>query len=154
MDVLSAQFARDCGYTGDSPAMLAAFTAIRLDGIGKARLGHDQRKAVVDRLKHGEALFLAAIRPAQSAEEALEDAARFIACYRNMPRWRQERRGADLARAGQQRLLARFFRRFGHRLWAQQAAYAGGCRGRPPPMAGPLLPSSSPRRMSSPDERD
>ncbi|TIX55946.1 MAG: hypothetical protein E5V28_21530 [Mesorhizobium sp.] len=122
MDALSAQFARDCGYTGDSPAMLAAFAAIRLDGIGKARLGHDQRKAVVDRLKHGEALFLAAIRPAQSAEEALEDAARFIALFRNMPRWRQERRGADLARARQQRLLARFFRRYGHRLWARHAA--------------------------------
>ncbi|MER8485611.1 hypothetical protein [Mesorhizobium sp. M1322] len=121
MDALSAQFARDCGYTGDSPAMLAAFAAIRLDGIGKARLGHYQRKAMVDRLKHGEALFQAAIRPAQSAEEALEDAARFIACYRNMPRWRQERRGADLARA-KQRLLARFFRRYGHRLWAQRAA--------------------------------
>ncbi|WP_436798485.1 hypothetical protein [Mesorhizobium ventifaucium] len=122
MDALSAQFARDCGYSGDSPAMLAAFAAIRLDGIGRARLGHDQRKALVDRLKLGEALFLAAIRPAQSAEEAIEDAARFIACYRNMPRWRQERRGADLARARQQRLLARFFRRYGHRLWARQAA--------------------------------
>ncbi|RWM20412.1 MAG: hypothetical protein EOR73_15445 [Mesorhizobium sp.] len=122
MDALSAQFARDSGYTGDSPAMLAAFAAIRLDGIGKARLGHDQRKATVDRLKHGEALFLAAIRPAQSAEEALEDAARFIALFHNMPRWRQERRGADLARARQQRLLARFFRRYGHRLWPRQAA--------------------------------
>ncbi|RWM95033.1 MAG: hypothetical protein EOR84_15455 [Mesorhizobium sp.] len=122
MDALSAQFARDCGYTGDSPAMLAAFAAIRRDGIGQARLGHGQRKALVDRLKLGEALFLAAIRPAQSAEEAIEDAARFIACYRNMPRWRQERRGADLARARQQRLLARFFRRYGHRLWSRQAA--------------------------------
>jgi hypothetical protein len=116
MDALSAQFARECGYTGDSPAMLAAFAAIRLDGIGRARIGHDRRKALVDRLKHGEALFLAAIRPAQSAEEALEDAARFIALFRNMPRWRQERRSADLSRARQQRLLARFFRRYGHRL--------------------------------------
>ncbi|RWN57256.1 hypothetical protein [Mesorhizobium sp.] len=122
MDALSAQFARDCGYTSDSPAMLAALAAIRLDGIGRARLGHGQRKALVDRLKLGEALFLAAFRPAQSTEEALEDAARFIACYRNMPRWRQERRGADLARARQQLLLARFFRRYGHRLWARQAA--------------------------------
>jgi hypothetical protein len=104
------------------PGHAGGLAAIRLDGIGKARQGHDQRKAVVDRLKHGEALFLAAIRPAQSAEEAIEDAARFIACYRNMPRWRQERRGADLARARQQRLLARFFRRYGHRLWSRQAA--------------------------------
>ncbi|RWK50342.1 hypothetical protein [Mesorhizobium sp.] len=119
---MDARFARDCGYTGDSPAMLAAFAAIRHDGIGQARLGHDRRKALVDRLKLGEALFLAAIRPAQSAEEALEDAARFMACYHNMPRWRQERRRGDLARARQQLLLARFFRRYGHRLWSRQAA--------------------------------
>jgi hypothetical protein len=118
----SIQFARDCGYAGDSPAMLAALAAIRLDGIARARQGHDQRKAVVDRLKQSEALFLAAIGPALSAEEAIEDAARFIAGYRNMPRWRQERRLPDLARARQQRLLARFFRRYGHRLWAREAA--------------------------------
>ncbi|CCV08156.1 conserved hypothetical protein [Mesorhizobium metallidurans STM 2683] len=120
--MVSTQFARDCGYTGDSPAMLAALTAIRLDGIARARQGHDQRKAVVDRLKQSEALFLAAICPALSAGEAIEDAARFIACYRNMPRWRQERRMRDLARAKQQRLLARFFRRFGQRLWTREAA--------------------------------
>lgn len=122
MDALSTQFARDCGYSGDSPAMLAALAAIRLDGMARARQGHDQRKAVVDRLKQSEALFLAAIRPALSAEEAIEDAVRFIACYRNMPRWRQDRRLPDLARARQQRLLARFFRRYGQRLWAREAA--------------------------------
>ncbi|MCA0000005.1 MULTISPECIES: hypothetical protein [unclassified Mesorhizobium] len=77
---------------------------------------------VVDALKQSEALFLAAIGPALSAQEAIEDAARFISFWRNMPRWRQERRLADLARARQQRLLARFFRRYGHRIWALQAA--------------------------------
>lgn len=122
MDDLSARFARDCFYTGDSPAMLAALAAIRLDGIARARQGHDRRKAIVDRLKADEALFLAAIGPALSAQEAIEDAARFIAGYRSMPRWRQERRVADLARARQQLLLARFFRRYGQRLWARQAA--------------------------------
>jgi hypothetical protein len=122
MDALSAQFAAACGYTGDSPAMLAALTAIRQDGIHRARQGHDQRKAAIDRLKPSRTLFLAAIRPALSAEEAIEDAARFMTMFRNMPRWRQERRSADLARAKQQRLLARFFRRCGSRLWALEAA--------------------------------
>ncbi|MER9617366.1 hypothetical protein [Mesorhizobium sp. M0207] len=116
-----AQFAHACGYSGDSPAMLAAFAAIRQDGIRKARQGHRQRKAAIDRIKPSRALFLAAIRPAQSAEEALEDVARFLSMFRNMPHWRQERRAADLTRARQQRLFARFFRRYGHRLWALEA---------------------------------
>ncbi|MER8820291.1 hypothetical protein NKH70_10765 [Mesorhizobium sp. M0991] len=117
-----AQFAHACGYSGDSPAMLAAFAAIRQHGIRKARQGHRQRKAAIDQMKPSRALFLAAIRPAQSAEEALDDAARFLSMFRNMPRWRQERRAADLARARQQRLFARFFRRYGHCLWALEAA--------------------------------
>lgn len=122
MHALAADFARACGYTGDSPALLEAFEAIRRNGIERARYDHMSRKAVIDELKQSEALFLAAIGPALSAEEAIEDATRFIACWRNMPRWRQERRLADLARARQQRLVARFFRRYGHRLWAREAA--------------------------------
>ncbi|MBZ9906058.1 hypothetical protein LB557_08615 [Mesorhizobium sp. BR115XR7A] len=118
----AADFARACGYTGDSPALLEAFEAIRRTGIVQARLDHFRRKAVIDELKQAEPLFLAAIGPALSAHEAVEDTARFIAGWRNMPRWRQERRLADLARAKQQRLVARFFRRFGHRLWALEAA--------------------------------
>ena len=122
MDTLAADFARACGYTGDSPALLDAFEAIRRNGIDRARQDHLRRKAVIDELKHSEALFLAAIGPALSAQEAIEDAARFIAFWRNMPRWRQERRLPDLIRARQQRLVARFFRRHGHRLWALEAA--------------------------------
>ncbi|MER8754582.1 hypothetical protein NKH69_02715 [Mesorhizobium sp. M0976] len=76
-----AQFAQACGYAGDSPAMLAAFAAIRQDGIRTARQGHRQRKAAIDRMKPSRALFLAAIRPAQSAEEAIEDAARFLSMF-------------------------------------------------------------------------
>jgi hypothetical protein len=117
-----ADFARACGYTGDSPALLEAFEAIRRNGIAHARRDHLQRKAVIDALKLSQTLFLSAIGPALSAEEAIEDAAHFIACWRNMPRWRQERRLPDLARARQQRLVARFFRRYGHRLWAREAA--------------------------------
>lgn len=118
----AADFARTCGYTGDSPALLQAFEAIRRNGIAQARHDHLKRKAVIDELKQSEPLFLAAIDPALSAEEAIEDTARFIACWRNMPRWRQERRLTDLVRARQQRLVARFFRRYAHRLWAREAA--------------------------------
>ncbi|UCI34431.1 hypothetical protein FJW03_13850 [Mesorhizobium sp. B4-1-4] len=118
----AADFARACGYTGDSPALLEAFEAIRCNGIAHARQDHFRRKAVIDDLKRSEPLFLAAIGPALSADEAIEDTARFIACWRNMPRWRQERRLPDLARARQQRLVARFFRRYGHRLWTLAAA--------------------------------
>ncbi|MBN9216811.1 MAG: hypothetical protein J0I79_02545 [Mesorhizobium sp.] len=117
-----ADFARACGYTGDSPALLEAFDAIRRNGIALARREHVRRKAVIDALKLSQALFMAAIGPALSAEEAIEDATHFIACWRNMPRWRQERRLPDLARARQQRLTARFFRRYGDRLWAREAA--------------------------------
>jgi len=117
-----ADFARACGYTGDSPALLEAFEAIRRNGIAQARQDHLGRKALIDELKQSELLFLAAIGPALSADEAIEDAARFIACWRNMQRWRQERRRPDLVRARQQLLVARFFRRYGHRLWALEAA--------------------------------
>ncbi|MBZ9799299.1 hypothetical protein [Mesorhizobium sp. ES1-4] len=118
----AADFARACGYTGDSPALLEAFEAIRCNGIAQARLDHFKRKAVIDELKQSELLFLAAIGPALSAHEAVEDAIRFIAGWRNMPRWRQERRPHDLARARQQLLMARFFRRYGHGMWARHAA--------------------------------
>lgn len=117
-----ADFARACGYTGDSPALLQAFEAIRRNGIAHARHDHFRRKAVIDELKQAELLFLAAIGPALTAQEAIEDTAHFIACWRNMPRWRQERRLPDLIRARQQRLVARFFRRYAHRLWALEAA--------------------------------
>lgn len=117
----AADFARACGYAGDSPALLEAFEAIRRNGIAHARQDHIKRKAVIDELKHSEILFLAALGPALSAEEALEDAARFIACWRNMPRWRQERQLPDLIRAKQQSLVARYFRRYGHLLWACEA---------------------------------
>ncbi len=119
---MSSGFARACGYNGDSPALIEAFEAIRQCGIRQARQEHDRRKAIIDQLKLGEDLFLAAIGPALSAEEAIEDATRFIAFWLAMPRWRQERRLPDLMRAKQQRLAARFFRRHGHRIWQREAA--------------------------------
>ncbi|MBZ9676404.1 hypothetical protein [Mesorhizobium sp. ES1-1] len=115
-------FARACGYSGDSPALLDAFSAIRHSGIAHARQDHARRKALIDMLKQSELLLLAALAPALSEEEAIEDAARFIAFWRNMPRWRQERRLTDLHRAKQQRLVARFFRRYAGQVWAREAA--------------------------------
>lgn len=119
---MSSGFARTCGYNGDSPALLDAFEAIRQCGIRQARQEHARRKAVIDGLKLGEDMFLAAIGPALSAEEAIEDATRFIAFWLAMPRWRQERRLSDLMRAKRQLLAARFFRRHGHRIWRREAA--------------------------------
>ena len=119
---MSDGFASACGYNGNSPALLEAFEAIRHCGIRQARQEHDRRKALSDGLALGEDLFLAAIRPALSAEEAIEDATRFIAFWRNMPRWRQERRLPDLVRARQRLLLARFFRRYSRRIWQREAA--------------------------------
>jgi hypothetical protein len=74
MHAFAADFARACGYSGDSPALLEAFEAIRRNGIALARHDHFRRKAVIDALKQSEALFLAAIGPALSAQEAIEDA--------------------------------------------------------------------------------
>ncbi|MER8375549.1 hypothetical protein [Mesorhizobium sp. M1406] len=71
----AADFARACGYSGDSPALLEAFEAIRRDGIAHARQDHIRRKAMIDELKQSEILFLAAVGPALSAGEAIEDAA-------------------------------------------------------------------------------
>lgn len=119
---MNSGFARACGYNGDSPALLDAFEAIRQCGIRQARQEHHRRKALIEPLKLGEDMFLAAIGPALSAEEAIEDATRFIAFWMAMPRWRQERRLPDLMRARQQLLVARFFRRHGHRIWQREAA--------------------------------
>lgn len=115
-------FARQSGYTGSSPAMLAAFEDIRQSGIRQARAAHFDRKRVIDEMKATPALFFHAIRPSLSTAEAIEDATRFIAFYRNMPTWRQENRAGDLLRAKEKRLLGRYFRRFGLRIWAREAA--------------------------------
>lgn len=121
-DRTAAAFARANGYAGDSPALIESFAAIRAEGIRQARQGHDRRKAMVDALKPSPALVLAALGPALSVEEAIEDARRFIAFWRAMPRWRRERCQGDLARARRQLLVARFFRRHGQRLWQREAA--------------------------------
>ena len=122
MQTLAEQFARESGYTGSSPAMLAAFEAIRQSGIRQARNGHFQRLKKVREYAANPALYFAAIRPALSTDEAIEDANRFLASYRNMPTWQRQNRVHLAAKAKQARVVARFFRRFGSRIWQREAA--------------------------------
>lgn len=117
------EFARTAGgYRGDSPAMLHAMEAIRQQGIRRAREGHFERKAVIDEMKETPALFFHAIRPNLCSAEAIEAANRVIFGFRNLPTWQKERRLGDVKRAQQMRVYARFFRRFGKRLWVRSAA--------------------------------
>lgn len=116
------QFARASGYTGSSPAMLDAFERIRLHGITESRAAHYERVKLVEKYKAEPGMFFAAIRPNLSTEEAIEDANRIIFRFRNLESWRQESRRGQLLQAKQTRCLARFFRRFGQRIWMERAA--------------------------------
>lgn len=119
---LTEQFARESGYTGDSPAMLETFEKIRQLGIREARAAHFQRKAVVDQFKAAPWMFFSFAKGALSTDEAIEQAERYIASFRNMETWKQERRRGELAKAKLLRVYGRFFRRFGQRAWAKEAA--------------------------------
>jgi hypothetical protein len=110
------------GYTGDNPVILNAFEEIRQSGIREARKQHDERKTLVDEMKQEPALLAAAIWPAPSLTEAIENANRVIFNYRNIPTWRQPRERERLLKAKQTRVIARFFRRFGKALWIRSAA--------------------------------
>ncbi|MBB6469504.1 hypothetical protein HNQ96_005394 [Aminobacter lissarensis] len=115
-------FARDCGYAGQSPAMLAAFEAVRRSGIVEARAAHFARKRVTDAITADPDLIAAMIHPAQSIDEALQDIAAFILRTRNMPTWRRHNHAAAIARAKARRLHLRFFRRFATAILARKAA--------------------------------
>lgn len=117
-----ARFAREFGYTGQSHAMLDAFESIRQLGITQARNQHFERKRLVDEMKKAPAMFFAAIHPALCASEAIEDANRVIFGFRNLPTWRRENRQAQLVKAKHVRVLARYFRKYGKRLWIREAA--------------------------------
>lgn len=118
----AAQFARESGYTGSSPAMLAAFEAIRQHGITEARAQHFERKALVDQYAREPGMFFAAIRPSLSTAEAIEDANRIIFGFRRLETWQQakESRQRELVKAKLTRVIARFFRRYGRRIWINQ----------------------------------
>lgn len=120
---LTRDFARTAGgYTGASPAMLRAMEAIRQTGIRKARQAHAERYAVLQQYKDSPALFFAYIRPALSTDEAVEDATRIICRFRNLPTWKQAYGQREVVEAKRKRVFARFFRRYGARLWLREAA--------------------------------
>jgi hypothetical protein len=115
-------FARRCGYAGDSPAMLDAFEKMRQCGIREARQAHDDRMEQIRCYAENPWLFFAVIRPSLSTVESVEDCNRYISTFRNLPTWRQQNRLAELARVKQRRVYARYFRRFGARIWMKEAA--------------------------------
>jgi hypothetical protein len=117
-----ATLARQCGYTGNSPALLGAYEQIKQAGIRQARAAHFDRKRIVDEMKAEPAMFFAAIRPNLCTEEAIDTARRVIFRFRNLETWRQEMRVNELRRAKEMMVLARFFRRYGRRAWAIQVA--------------------------------
>lgn len=119
---MTAEFARQAGYTGNSPAMLAAMEDIRQAGIREARAGHYERKRIIDEFKADPGMFFAAIRPSLTTSEAIEDANRIIFTFRNLPRWQQEMRLAQLRKAKRTRLVARYFRMHGKAIWAREIA--------------------------------
>lgn len=116
-------FARSAGgYTGDSPAMLDAFEKMRRSGIRQARAGHFERLAIIEQFKANPAMYFAAIRPNLSTEETIEEARRVIFRFRSLPTWQQESRRPQLQKAVLAQVYARYFRRFGRRLWVREAA--------------------------------
>lgn len=120
---LTRDFAAAAGCRTDNPNILAMYEAIRQSGIRKARAGHYERKAMVDECKAHPSLLYGLIRPALSTDEAIEDATRYIFRFRNMTRHSQQNRVGELCRAKHTRLYARYFRRFGQRIWlAAEAA--------------------------------
>lgn len=122
MSALIRSFAAECGYRGNSPAMLKAFEDIRQSGIAAAREAHFERRKVIEAFKDSPGLFFATIRPSLTTCEAIEDAKRFLVRYRNMPTWQREGYFKQANEARRRIVFARFFRRFGSRVWPVERA--------------------------------
>lgn len=117
------EFAASAGCNTDNPHLLAMYAEIRRHGIREARAMHFQRRLAVDEMKAHPGMFFAMIHPNLSTEEAIEDFTRIIFRFRNLPRHQQAgSRLAMLGHAKAGRVYARFFRRFGQRVWARRAA--------------------------------
>lgn len=122
MNAHTIEFAKECGYAGNSPAMLNALEAVRQQGIREARKAHFDRKLVTDAIKRDPGMISAIMRPAQSIDEALEDVGAFIVRYRNMPTWRRQNHAAAIRKAKALRVNLRYFRRFAAQIMAREAA--------------------------------
>jgi len=119
---LTREFAREVGYVGNSPALLKGYEAIRQAGIRESRKAHYERVAELAEFKASPAMFFAAVRPALSIDEAISDANRAIALYRRTPTYRRDALASRVVKAKLQRVYARFFRRFGERVWSMAEA--------------------------------
>lgn len=115
-------FAATVGVKTQNPALLAMYDAIRKSGIKTAREAHDDRYKLVKRYSETPGLLYVRLRPSLGLSDAIEDANRYIFNFRNLPKWRQDSRVKDLAKHIENRLLARFFRRYGKRIWMRSAA--------------------------------
>ncbi len=123
LDLRPAQeFAAAAGCRTNDPALLAIYDSIRRKGIREARDAHDDRYAMLKRYKANPYLFFGLIRPSLSTDEAIEESTRIIFRFRNLPTWQQEGRRAELAKAKQVRVFARFFRLYGKRIWLREVA--------------------------------
>lgn len=102
--------------------LAAAYEAIRQHGIREARAAHYKRYELVKRYSETPGMLYSRLWPSLGLTDAIEDATRYIFNFRNLSSWRQELRRGDLARQKENRVLARFFRRFGKRIWLKEAA--------------------------------
>lgn len=115
-------FARKIGCQNASPAMLKAFEDIRQSGIRRARQAHFERIKVIEQFKAEPGMFFASIRPSLCTEEAIEDARRIRFQFRSLPTWQQDVRRSRMQKAVLTEIYARYFRRFGRRIWIREAA--------------------------------
>jgi hypothetical protein len=115
-------FAEKIGCAKASPAMLQAFEDIRQSGIRRARAAHFERVKIIQQYKAEPGMFFAAIKPNLSTEEMITDARHIRFTFRNLPTWQQETRRSQMQRAALMEIYARFFRRFGRRIWIEEAA--------------------------------
>jgi len=122
VSIYTREYAREVGYIGNSPAMLKGFEMMRQAGIREARKAHFERVAELAEFKAHPEMFFAAVRPALSIDEAISDANRTIALYRRTPTYRRDALASRVVKAKLNRVYARYFRRFGERVWAMAEA--------------------------------
>lgn len=118
---LTKAWAAERGCRTESPAMLRAYEDMRLAGIREVRQMHAARLERCRSL-HNPAMLSAAIYPAASIKEALEDAQEVIRAYGRMSTWRKANRRQQFVEAQKMVGLCRYFRRYATRIWAREAA--------------------------------
>lgn len=126
MNAIDLQYAQELaasvGVRTQNPELLRMYEAIRQAGIKTAREAHDERYKLVQRYSDNPGLLYVRLRPSLGLSDAIDDANKYIFNFRNLPRWRQDARRRELAKHTENRLLARFFRRYGKRIWMRSAA--------------------------------